>query len=719
MILCLFSAPLLNEKGDPIDALDIEAERNAIVSELSALNRQIVLRIGFATVDELAKGIKDGFNVLHFSGHGSKEALVFEDGKGGCQLVRGDYLKRLIGTGGPFELGLISACHSEPTGKMIQEAGVRHVIAVRRDVPILDLAAIVFAGVLYRHLLDEDSVQLAFDMAKLLVEGNPDLTRVRPLLESEACKAGKPFVPEEEKFLLLPIDEPSFHQKPLFKDIQLGSLSIEEARRAKANLPVRPQSFTGRSKEIYEIINKLLANRFVTVTGAGGIGKTWVAVEAARWFHLRSHFPHGIFILNLREATSSSRIIDLIGSCVGRQFAEVKDLIGYLQGCDMLLILDNAEGILFHDERRTQDVINSILTFVPNVKLLVTSQRLVGGVLPEPERVCRLGIMNKYDSARLFLANSKRSISEKEWQSAELKDLLEQLGGHPLSIVLMAKQLTHGVTIEELIRRIKTQRAKAIVVKGITDRDPEHGESLVASLASSYNNLGENSREFFSTLSMLPAGAQEFAIRQIFGEKSWDSAQELNDASLAEITEYRRVVLLPPVRMFAESVLTDEIRERHGPKIVEAMASYAMQFYNGLGSEDSRQYGLLFTLEEPNFRMALGLPCAHAGNEAGVSDLGVLATYLFALYRIHNRCREAKELEDTVVQRLRKLQDQRGLASTLKALGDLARRMDDLTGAKTKLASALELFRKIDDKLGEANTLQALGSLNRSDGLTK
>jgi len=57
-ILCLFSAPLVNEKDDPIDALDIEAERDAIVSEISAYNLQIVLRIGFATVDELARGIK-------------------------------------------------------------------------------------------------------------------------------------------------------------------------------------------------------------------------------------------------------------------------------------------------------------------------------------------------------------------------------------------------------------------------------------------------------------------------------------------------------------------------------------------------------------------------------------------------------------------------------------------------------------------------------------
>jgi len=156
--------------------------------------------------------------------------LAFEDGKGGCQPVGGAYLKKLIGVGGPFQLAMISACHSEPTAKMIQKAGVRHVIAIRRDTPILDRAATTFAGVFHRHLFDNDSVQYAFDMAKLLVEGNPELAEVRALLEIEACIEGKPFIPEEKKFLLLPEGKPSLHQKPLFKDVPKGVLTIEETK---------------------------------------------------------------------------------------------------------------------------------------------------------------------------------------------------------------------------------------------------------------------------------------------------------------------------------------------------------------------------------------------------------------------------------------------------------------------------------------------------------
>jgi len=445
--------------------------------------------------------------------------------------------------------------------------------------------------------------------------------------------------------------------------------------------------------------------------GAGGIGKTTVGVEAARWFYLRGHFLDGIFILDLRGATRSTRIIDLIGSCVELQFAEIKDVIEYLHNRHMLLILDNAEGILFQDEKGTQDLIKEILKFTSNTKLLLTSQRLVGGILHEPERVCRLRVMNKPDSARLFLATSKRSISKEEWESKTLKDLLEQLGGHPLSIVLMARQLTHGVTIKELKQRINTYKAKAIVVRGISDRDPEHGESLVASLASSYNNLSASSKELFIALSMLPAGAQKFTTLEIFGEKSWETAQELNDASLAEITTFERIVLLPPVRLFAESMLTSEIRERYGPKIVEVLASYATYFYKGISSKDAKRHRSNFTLEEPNFRLALKLPCAFERNEEEISSLGILATFLSQLYILCARTYEAKEMEDTVVSTLRKLQDKLGLANLLHSLGELALWMGDLEESKAKFEDALKMCREIDSKLGEANTLRSLGDL--------
>ena len=213
---------------------------------------------------------------------------------------------------------------------------------------------------------------------------------------------------------------------------------------------------------------------------------------------------------------------------------------------------------------------------------------------------------------------------------------------------------------------------------------------------------------------------EEVTLKQIFGATAWEYAQELNDASLAEITVNRRIILLPPVRLFAVSVLTDQVREQYGPKIMALMGFYAKQFYEHLRAEDAKEHRFYFAMEEPNLRFAIELPCAPLKSNKEPSALGFLAPYLISLYYRHDRCSMAKEIGDTIIPKLERLQDELGEANTLLALGDLAMRMADLKEAKLKYEKALEIFQQIDSKLGGANTLLALGDLAlRTDELKK
>ena len=709
-ILCLFSAPLVGPNGTPLAALDVEQERNTLVRELSACNRKMTLRIGFATVDELAHGIGDEFNILHLSGHGHEDFLAFEDGKGGSHRVSGEYLKKLIGAGGPFELAIVSACHSEKIGELIVQAGVRHVVAIRQDVPVLDTAAIAFIGEFFRNLFRHASVQKAFEMGKLLVEGNPQLAKIKPQLETMALIEGEPFVSEEEKFVLLPNENPSFHLVELVtQEVSGGVVTIEGPRLSKTNLPTRPGAFTGRSREMFELVNEVLANRLITITGSGGIGKTAVAREVARWFHSRGHFPDGVISIDLRQAETIEEIIAMLGASIEAEFSETNHVVEYLRERQCLLLLDNAEDALWREQEAVQDLINAILKYAPKVKLLVTGQREVGGNLHEPELVYRLRTIEANFAAMLFVAASKRRMLFEEARSEKFGELLNELGGHPLSIVLMARQLGPGIKIEDLIDRIETQKANAIEVKSITDKDPEHGESLIASLSAAYENLSDNGKIAFAVLAMLPAGAQEFTIRQLFGDEGWEWALEINDASLAEITVNRRVVLIPPVRLFAGSVVGDKVRAELGPKILELMAAYARQFYEHVGTVDAEQYRFYFALEEPNLRFASQLSCTTLKSNKEISSLGFLATYLLDLYKFNDRQKEGRQIGESVVVELERIGDKLGQANTLQALGDIAVRTDDLKDAKDKYDKALEIFEQIDEKMGQANTLRSLG----------
>ena len=719
-ILCLFSAPLVGPDNKPLAALDVEKERKTIVRELSACNRKMAIRVGFATIDEIARGISDGFNILHLSGHGHEDFLLFEDGKGGSQPVKGEYLKRLIGTGGPFELAIVSACHSEKIAEMIAEAGVHHVVAIRCDVPILDSAAIVFIGQFYRNLFRGESVQKAFEMAKLLVEGDSELAKIKPTLEFMAGIEGEPFVPEEEKFVLLPKEDtsqPSFHLYTLVEgEIEQGTLSIEQVTPARSNIPTRPKSFTGRSLEMYSLVNALLANRIVTITGAGGIGKTALGREVARWFHSRGHFPDGAFCIDLRQAESSEEIIAMLAASLEAKLSETKDIVEYLRERHCLLLLDNLEEVLWKDEEGVQELINAILKFAPNIRLLITSQQEVGGNLHEGEHNYRLRTVEHKYAELIFRAMAKREMTREEMKSTEFSGLLEQLGGHPLSIVLMAGQLGPGTRIEDLVERIERQKERAIEVRSITERDPEHGRSLVASLSSTYENLTEDGKRALGVLSMMPAGAQEFTIKQLLGDKGWEYALELHDASLVEITIYQRIVLIPPVLLFAKSVLREDVEEEFGPRILELMASYASQFYEHMGAADAKMYRGYFALEEPNLRFAVELTCHPAKSKEETSALGFLATYLLELYIHNDRIKEGRQIGERLRDKLERLGDKSGQANTLQALGDLSVRTADLKEAKEKYDKALEIFEKIDEKMGQANTLKALGEWSALKG---
>ncbi len=708
-ILCLFSAPLVAQDGEPLGALDIGAERDAIIRELSACKKAVSLRIGYATVEELARSVAEQFNILHLSCHGQEEYLLFEDGKGGSQPIGGDYLKRLLCVGVPFELAIVSACHSERIGETLVEAGIRHVIAIKCDVPVLDVAAITFIGQFFRSLFRGNPVEKAFEMARLLVEGNPELMKLKPQLEFIAHKNGVPFVPEEKKFVLLPEDN-EVHLNPLLShEIPQGTLMLEEPT-PQSNLPVKPHSFTGRSVDMYDIINELCENRFVTITGAGGIGKTVVAIEVARWFCARSFFPDGIFYIDLRETDTVEGIVDVLGAALGERLTELKDVIVHLRDWNCLLLLDNAEDILWQDEDAMQDFIDSLFKFTPNTKLVVTSQRPVGGNLYEPEHVYRIYPLERDDAATLFIVTARRRMEREEWESQSFCSLLEQLGGHPLSIVLTACQLTPGIILEDLIERITVYKARAITVKDITDKDAEHGESLVASLASAYDTLSENAKTLFGILSMLPAGAQEEMLTQIYGGTAWLHVQELNGASLVEIRE-RRAALLPPVRLFAMSITKEEIKDVYGPQVMEVMKEYTKELYENHTTENAKEYRLHFTVDEPNLRSVVDLPCAPPQTAKERSALGVLGPRLIFLYFYHSRWKEAKEVGNKVLSNLKRLQDQIGEADTLLVLGVLAMRSGDLEEARLKYEAALEGYQHVGYERGEANVLWELGDL--------
>jgi predicted ATPase len=104
----------------------------------------------------------------------------------------------------------------------------------------------------------------------------------------------------------------------------------------------------GREAEIAEIKDRLTGHRLVTLTGAGGVGKTRLAIEAGR--SLLGRYPDGVWIAELAPLNDTQLVTSSIGEVLGVTLtapaATTAALVAALKGKQLLLIIDNCEHVI-------------------------------------------------------------------------------------------------------------------------------------------------------------------------------------------------------------------------------------------------------------------------------------------------------------------------------------------------------------------------------------
>ena len=160
------------------------------------------------------------------------------------------------------------------------------------------------------------------------------------------------------------------------------------------NLPPQMTPFIGREKELARIAALLddPACRLVTLVGAGGIGKTRLALQAA--VEQVESFSHGAYFVSLASQSSPEMVPSAIATAVHAPLSHKgpvgAQLLAYLHDKEMLLVLDNFEHLLAGSEFLVR-----ILAGAPEVTLLVTSR----------ERLKSAGRMGRRDRRAAFSAN--------------------------------------------------------------------------------------------------------------------------------------------------------------------------------------------------------------------------------------------------------------------------------------------------------------------------
>jgi predicted ATPase/class 3 adenylate cyclase len=265
---------------------------------------------------------------------------------------------------------------------------------------------------------------------------------------------------------------------------------------AAASLPVPPTVLLGRDGDIGRL-RAVLARpgmRLVTLTGAGGIGKTRLAVQVAAG--LADEFPDGLWWAGLAPVSRSEAVLSAIAQVLGVREGEGAGLeravATRLEGRRMLVVLDNAEHLL-------PDVAEVV------VRLLAASDRLV--VLATSRERLQLSAEHVYPVPPLHAADAVALLHERATaggasveQSPVLGALCERLDRLPLALELAAARL-RVFSPAQLLDRIDS---RLDLFTGPRDAEPRH-RTLRATIEWSHDLLTEPEQALFRRLAVFAA----------------------------------------------------------------------------------------------------------------------------------------------------------------------------------------------------------------------
>ena len=218
-----------------------------------------------------------------------------------------------------------------------------------------------------------------------------------------------------------------------------------------ATLPFALTSFVGRETELKEIAALLCDHRLVTITGAGGVGKTQTALHVAS--ALGDDAQGSVAFVGLAPLTDSSQVLPTIASSLRlqevphRRLSET--LVAYLKNKSLLLLLDNCEHVI----AEAANTATTLLLGCPNVRILATSREPLRAA---GESAYRLASLTEPSAVKLFLDRASAAdhrFSHSTQNEAAVAKICRLLEGIPLAIELAAARV-NVLPVESLAAKL-------------------------------------------------------------------------------------------------------------------------------------------------------------------------------------------------------------------------------------------------------------------------
>lgn len=426
----------------------------------------------------------------------------------------------------------------------------------------------------------------------------------------------------------------------LTQDPDLDPAGANNLRTRRSNLPRRLPGFVGREAQIEEITQALAKSALVTLTGAGGVGKTRLALEIGH--RLLETYRDGVWFVDFSSVKDRAVIVDTLMYALGLRVrgGNASDVLtGFLKGRDQLLILDNCEHLI----NPMAQVVSHLCEECPDIHVLVTSREplRVGGEVhrriaplttPDVGATVDLQSLLLYESVALFCECARQACGEfalTEANALAVVTICRLLDGIPLALELAARRLT-VLSIDDLQQRMSRSFR---VLAGGRSATPRHG-TMSEAIAWSYDLLTEPERAVFRRLSVFAGGFTASEAETVCApeDPGIDLLSRLVDKSLVlpagEGRRGGRLRILDVLRQFGRDRLVEANEEgqanyRHAAFFVDEAERLAPL----LRSRDQAWALEQFELEHDNIRAAIAW-CQAVGH----GDLAVrlvAATWLF------------------------------------------------------------------------------------------
>ena len=413
----------------------------------------------------------------------------------------------------------------------------------------------------------------------------------------------------------------------------------QPVERPGTNFPVIVTRLVGRSAALQRVRDLVSAYRVVTLTGPGGIGKTALAMKAAR--DLLPDFEEGAWLVELASlsdpALAPSAVAGVLGLKLGGDRVTAESLAHGIGDRHLLLLLDNCEHLI----DAVADLVETMMRLCPRATVLATSREIMR---IEGESVYRVpaldvpahgqeaaDIILDHSAVELFVTRTKAlgtGFSPQE-DLPSIVEICRHLDGIPLAIEFAAARAAY-VGTEQVAAGLRDRFA--LLTGGRRSAIPRH-RTLRAALDWSYQLLSQEEQRLLCHLAVFPAGFTFEAAEAVGGRAGHSVVEDLSSLVSKSLCERinsaspTRWRLLETIRAYALEKLTQNgeysgAARRHAEYFRDFISRVTANSTVWLSRDDVARCGS----ELDNVRAALDWTFAAEGDD----EIGVGLTSAFA-----------------------------------------------------------------------------------------